>query len=83
MSGSDNAHADGGHNAKSTYITIFLVLAFLTAPLVAVLNFRAVRAPHMPAGHRPGPWLTALSWAGIVFRSSSNRAVRWWSSFLD
>ena len=30
MSGSDNAHADGGHNAKSTYITIFLVLAFLT-----------------------------------------------------
>jgi Mn2+/Fe2+ NRAMP family transporter len=48
-------------------VDVATVLAFLTAPLVAVLNFRAVRAPHVAAIHRPGPWLTALSWAGIAF----------------
>ena len=50
-----------------TLVDVATVLAFLTAPLVAVLNFRVVRAPQMPVGNRPGPVLTAFSWAGIVF----------------
>jgi len=50
-----------------TLVDVATVLAFLTAPLVAVLNFRVVRAPHISANHRPGPWLTAFSWAGIAF----------------
>jgi Mn2+/Fe2+ NRAMP family transporter len=48
-------------------VDVATILAFLTAPLVAVLNFRVVRGANMPAAHRPGPRLTALSWAGIVF----------------
>ncbi len=48
-------------------VDVVTVLAFLTAPLVAVLNFLVVRAPHVPDEHRPGPWLTALSWVGMVF----------------
>jgi Mn2+/Fe2+ NRAMP family transporter len=50
-----------------TLVDVATVLAFLTAPLVAGLNFRVVRAPRMPVSHRPGPWLTGFSWAGIVF----------------
>ena len=50
-----------------TLVDVATVLAFLTAPLVAVLNFRVVRASHVPFRHRPGPWLTAYSWAGIAF----------------
>jgi Mn2+/Fe2+ NRAMP family transporter len=48
-------------------VDVATVLAFLTAPLVAGLNFRVVRMPHVPPQHRPGPGLRALSWAGIVF----------------
>jgi Mn2+/Fe2+ NRAMP family transporter len=48
-------------------VDVATILAFLTAPLVAVLNFRVVRAPHVPPADRPGPAMTALSWAGIVF----------------
>ncbi len=48
-------------------VDVVTVLAFLTAPLVAVLNFLVVRAPHVPVEHRPGRWLTALSYVGLVF----------------
>lgn len=48
-------------------VDVVTVLAFLTAPLVAVLNFRAVRGPNMPPEHRPAPWLDILSWAGLAF----------------
>lgn len=48
-------------------VDVATVLAFLTAPLVAVLNFQVVRAPHIQAKDRPGRWLTGFSWAGIVF----------------
>ncbi len=48
-------------------VDVVTILAFLTAPLVAVLNFRAVRGDNMPVEHRPGRAMTWLSWAGIVF----------------
>ena len=48
-------------------VDVATVLAFLTAPLVAVLNFSVVRAPQVPVASRPGPVLTVFSWAGIVF----------------
>ncbi|HUH13086.1 MAG TPA: divalent metal cation transporter [Longimicrobiales bacterium] len=41
-------------------------VSFLTAPLLGYLNLRAVTGPDFPARHRPGPWLRALSWAGLV-----------------
>jgi Mn2+/Fe2+ NRAMP family transporter len=63
-------------------VDVATVLAFLTAPLVAVLNFRVVRAPHVPAAGRPGPALVALSWAGIAFLAGFGifwLKVRWLS----
>ncbi len=48
-------------------VDVVTILAFLTAPLVAVLNFRAVLGDNMPVEHRPGKAMTLFSWAGIVF----------------
>ena len=48
-------------------VDLATILAFLTAPLVAWLNFRVVRSEHVPKEHRPGRALTALSWVGIIF----------------
>lgn len=48
-------------------IDVVTVLAFLTAPLVAVLNFRAVRSAAVPGEYRPGRTMTWLAWAGLVF----------------
>ena len=48
-------------------VDVVTVLAFLTAPLVGVLNFRAVTRAPVPVQHRPGPAMKVLSWAGLVF----------------
>ncbi|MEN8007964.1 MAG: Nramp family divalent metal transporter [Candidatus Krumholzibacteriota bacterium] len=48
-------------------VDIATVLAFLTAPLVAVLNFSVVQGGNVPPGKRPGRGLSVLSWTGIVF----------------
>ncbi len=48
-------------------VDVVTVLAFLTAPLVGVLNFRAVRSDAVPPPYRPGRFMTGLSWVGLVF----------------
>jgi Mn2+/Fe2+ NRAMP family transporter len=42
------------------------IVSFLTAPILGYLNLRVVRSPFMPAMHRPGGAMVALSWAGLV-----------------
>ena len=61
-------------------VDLATVLAFLTAPLVAWLNFRVVRTALVPAKHRPGPLLTVLSRAGILYLAGFSLVwlyVRW------
>ncbi len=58
-------------------VDVATVLAFLTAPLVAVLNFSVVRGDNVPAEHRPGRFLTLLSWGGIVFLTGFGVAWAW------
>ncbi len=48
-------------------IDLATTLSFLTAPVLAYLNYRLVTAPHMPDSCRPKPWLKWLSWSGLVF----------------
>lgn len=64
----------GTMKALVDFVTL---LAFLTAPLVAVLNFRVVRLPHVPAGMRPGRGLVALSVFGFVFLVGFGLAWAW------
>ena len=61
-------------------VDVVTVLAFLTAPLVASLNFLVVRSPRVPANHRPGMVMTLLSWFGLIFLSGFSLVwiwVRW------
>ena len=41
-------------------------VSFLTGPILGYLTLRAVTSDRMPAEHRPGRVLVALSWIGIV-----------------
>ena len=42
-------------------------LSFITAPIIAWLNFRVVTDKHMPINARPGLLLRLISWVGIIF----------------
>jgi Mn2+/Fe2+ NRAMP family transporter len=48
-------------------VTVATTLSFLTAPVLAWLNFRVVTDSHMPVEARPGLFLRWLSWIGIGF----------------
>jgi len=50
-----------------TLVDFATIVAFLAAPVFAVINFRVVTAPFMPEEYRPKKWLRILSWAGIIF----------------
>jgi Mn2+/Fe2+ NRAMP family transporter len=44
-------------------------ISFITAPLLAILNYKAVTGKHMPATGRPKLWLRIYAITGIVFLS--------------
>jgi Mn2+/Fe2+ NRAMP family transporter len=48
------------------FVDVATTLSFLTAPLLAVLNHRAIMSPEVPPEARPPRWLWTLSWVGIV-----------------
>jgi len=50
-----------------TMMDFATILAFLTAPLVAGLNFRVMLGSWVDAAYRPGAWLRGLAWLGIVY----------------
>jgi len=48
-------------------VDLATTLSFLTAPILAVINYNVVTGKHMPAEAVPPKWLKVLSWAGFVF----------------
>lgn len=50
-----------------TLLAVATVIAFLSAPILAVLNYAVIRHPHVPESARPPQWLIYLSWAGLLF----------------
>ena len=50
-----------------TMVDIATTLSFVTAPLLAYLNYRVVTDKHMPTSFRPGKSLRIYAWIGIVF----------------
>lgn len=51
-------------------VDLATTLSFLTAPLLATLNLRAVRSPDVPSEHRPRGVLLVLHVAGIAFTAA-------------
>ncbi len=56
-----------GLSGLTALIDVATITAFLTAPVVAWLNFAAVRHPLVPAVQRPGRVLRVLAWAGLIY----------------
>ena len=50
-----------------TMVDIATTLSFITAPLLAVLNYRVVTDSHVPKKFRPNKGLRIYSWIGIIF----------------
>jgi len=48
-------------------VDIATTLSFLTAPALAVLNYKVVTSKHMPPESVPPIWLKILTWGGFVF----------------
>jgi len=60
-----------------TLVDVVTILAFLTAPLVAILNLMVVTSAEMPENHRPGRAMLALSGVGLVFLSGFSLVWIW------
>jgi Mn2+/Fe2+ NRAMP family transporter len=64
-------------------VDVTTTVAFLSAPLFAYLNYRAIFNGELPAEALPPPWLRALSWVGLLFLTCFSLVflyVRFWPS---
>jgi len=48
-------------------VNFTMTLAFLSAPLFAYLNCRAISGARLPRETAPPKWLRVLSWTGLIF----------------
>jgi Mn2+/Fe2+ NRAMP family transporter len=48
-------------------VDVTTTVAFLSAPLFAWLNCKAIATGDVPPEAAPPKWLRVLSWAGVVF----------------
>jgi len=56
-------------SSMTNLVNFATIMAFLTAPVMALLNFRLIFSSHVPQEGKPGPWLRWLAYAGLVFLS--------------
>jgi Mn2+/Fe2+ NRAMP family transporter len=48
-------------------VDLATTISFVTAPVLAILNYRAITDKHVPEQARPKPWLKNYARIGIVF----------------
>jgi Mn2+/Fe2+ NRAMP family transporter len=48
-------------------VDVATTLSFITAPILAFMNYRVVTSKHMPESARPNHWLRIWAWIGMVF----------------
>jgi Mn2+/Fe2+ NRAMP family transporter len=48
-------------------VKVATIISFVTAPVIAIMNYKLVFSPDFPDRHKPGPFLKYLSWVGIAF----------------
>lgn len=59
-------------------LQVAMVVSFLTSPVFAYVNFKAIQAPWVEERYRPGPFLQVLSWLGIAFFVGFTALFLWW-----
>jgi Mn2+/Fe2+ NRAMP family transporter len=60
-----------------TIVDVATILAFLTAPVFAILNYRLVSSDAFPKEDHPGVFMRILSWCGILFLSAFSVIYLW------
>ncbi len=56
-------------NDMTLLVDLATTLSFLTAPILAYINYKVVTGKTMPKEFQPKQWLKILSWIGIIFLS--------------
>ncbi len=54
-------------SGMTALVDLATTLAFLTAPILAYINYRAVTGPWMPDAARPGSKLLLFNWVSMIF----------------
>ena len=62
-------------------VTVATTLSFLTAPILAWLNYKVVTNKQMPEEFRPKIFLKVLSWVGITFLTVFSAIYLYWQYF--
>ncbi len=64
--------------SMSYMVNFATTLSFVTAPILAWLNYKVVTDKHMPVNARPGKLLIIMSWIGIAFFVGFTLAYFYW-----
>ncbi|PKP35104.1 MAG: hypothetical protein CVU00_03970 [Bacteroidetes bacterium HGW-Bacteroidetes-17] len=59
-------------------VDLATTLSFVTAPILAYMNYRVVTDKHMPVSFRPGIKLRWFAWIGIIFLSLFTIGFLYW-----
>ena len=65
-------------SSMRTMVDIATTLSFVTAPILAILNYKVVTNKHMPSDAKPKMWLQIYAWIGIVFLSGFTIFYLFW-----
>ena len=63
-------------------VDLATTISFVTAPALAILNYRVIMHTHVPAGARPRRWLRIYAVVGIVFLSAFSLFYILWRLFI-
>lgn len=48
-------------------VNVATIISFVTAPVIAIMNYKLIYNKSFPKEHQPGPFMKYLSWIGITF----------------
>ncbi len=54
-------------HAMKSMVDLATTLSFVTAPVMAFLNYKAVTSDHFPRAYKPGGFLRRFAWVSMVF----------------
>ena len=63
-------------------VDLATTLSFVTAPVLAFMNYKVVTDKHMPSEAKPKLWLKIYAWIGIVFLSGFTIIYIIWKFFI-
>lgn len=58
-------------------------ISFVTAPILAILNYRVISHGHFPEKFRPKKWLRVYAWLGILFLTGFSLFYIIWEFFIS